>query len=146
MFYFQRKFISREEGDLIIQSIKAAEKKTSGEIRVHFHRKIKGDILNDAVRVFRKLKMDETEAKNGVLIFIVPRKRQFSIIGDSGIDAVVPDNFWEEIKDNLSARFKANEMAEGLVECIEKIGDKLKTHFPIQSDDKNELPDTISYG
>jgi uncharacterized membrane protein len=143
---YQQQFISKEEGERIIQSIKYAENMTSGEIRVHFHRKIKGDIMEEAIHFFRKLKMDETEAKNGVLIFIAPENRKFSIIGDSGIDAVVPENFWEDIKNKLSQRFQANEMAEGLVECIETIGEKLKTHFPIQSDDKNELPDTISFG
>lgn len=144
--FFQKKFLTKEAGDLIIKSIKNAENKTSGEIRVHFQRKLKGEIMEDAVITFHKLKMDETDARNGVLIFIVPGKKKFCILGDSGIDAVVPENFWEAIKDRLSEQFKANKIAEGLCECIDTIGEKLKTHFPIQSDDKNELPDTISYG
>jgi uncharacterized membrane protein len=90
--------------------------------------------------------MNETDARNGVLIFIAPNIKQFCILGDTGIDAAVPENFWEEMKDRLSEQFKANNIAGGICECIDTIGDKLKTHFPIQSDDKNELPDTISFG
>lgn len=146
MMFFPRKFLRKKDGDLIIESIKKAESKTSGEIRVHFHRKLKDDIMDEAAKVFHKLNMNETEADNGVLIFIVPSKKQFCILGDKGIDAAVPDNFWEDIKNRLSEQFKANNIAGGLCECIDSVGDKLKTHFPIQSDDKNELPDTISFG
>lgn len=144
--FFPRKFLKKKEGDLIIESIKNAESKTSGEIRVHFQRRLKGDLMDEATRVFHKLKMGETDARNGVLLFIAPHKKKFCILGDSGIDAVVPDNFWEEMKDRLSEQFKANNIAGGICECIDSIGDKLKTHFPIQPDDKNELPDSISFG
>ena len=142
--FFPRRFLKKEDGNKIIQSIRNAEELTSGEIRVHFQRKLKGDLFDQAYHTFKELKMENTEARNGVLIFIVPSKRTFAILGDSGIDAVVPENFWEEIKDDLSYHFKQKKMTDGLCRNIEKIGEKLKTHFPIQEDDKNELPDEIS--
>jgi len=144
--FFTKQFLNKEDGNKIINSIKLAEQNTSGEIRVHFQRKFKGDILEVAVATFKKLKMDETELNNGVLLFIVPRRKEFCILGDKGINKIVPENFWEDIKDDLSDHFKANKMAEGICRNIEKIGEKLKSHFPIQEDDVNELPDTISYG
>lgn len=146
MMFFPRKFLKKTDGDQVIESIKSAEAQTSGEIRVHFHKKLKADLMDEAVRVFHKLKMDETDARNGVLLFIVPSKKQFCILGDEGINAIVPDNFWNEIKDSLQVHFKSGNMAEGICENILRIGEKLKTHFPIQTDDKNELPDTISFG
>lgn len=146
MMFFPRKFLTKKDGDLIIKSIKNAELKTSGEIRVHFQRRLKGDLMDEATRIFYKLKMNETVARNGVLIFIAPAKKKFYILGDSGIDAAVPDDFWEEMKNRLSEQLQANNIADGICECVDTIGEKLKTHFPIQSDDKNELPDTISFG
>jgi uncharacterized membrane protein len=144
--FFQKDFLKKEEGERIIESIRKAENRTSGEIRVHFQRKLKEEIMEEAVNTFHSLKMNETAARNGVLLFIVPTKKQFCILGDSGINAVVPDNFWEDIKDDLSNEFKAGRMADGICRCVEAVGEKLQTHFPIQSDDENELPDTISYG
>ena len=144
--FFPKRFLKHEEGNRIIESIRNAENQTSGEIRVHFQRRLRGKIEDEALKTFHDLKMHETEARNGVLLFIAPRLKQFFILGDTGIDAVVPDNFWEDIKDNLGRQFKAGQMADGICECIESVGEKLKTHFPIQSDDENELPDTISYG
>jgi len=139
------RFLSREQEEEIIKSIRSAEEKTSGEIRVHIQKKLKGPLMDHAAKVFRELKMDQTDARNGVLIFIVPSSRQFCLLGDSGIDRVVPENFWEDIKDDLSLHFRENRMAEGLIVNIRRIGEKLKAHFPIKTDDKNELPDTISF-
>lgn len=144
--FFTSTFLRKREGDHIIESIRKAESNTSGEIRVHFQKRFKGDLWGEAASTFRYLKMDQTAQRNGVLIYIVPKKKIFCIMGDTGINAVVPENFWEEIKDDLSLHFKNDNMAEGLCANIERIGVKLKEHFPIQSDDKNELPDTISYG
>lgn len=143
--FFTTKFFKKSEGESIVQSIRSAEARTSGEIRVHIQKKIKGELLEEAVSVFKYLKMDDTELRNGVLIFIVPSKKRFCIIGDEGINEIVPENFWEEIKNDLRLHFQSNKIAEGLCKNIERIGEKLKSHFPIEEDDQNELPDTISY-
>ena len=143
--FFTKKFFKKSEGERIVQSIMAAEARTSGEIRVHIQKKIKGELMEEAIKVFKHLKMDETELRNSVLIFIVPSKKSFCIIGDEGIDNIVPENFWEDIKEDLRMHFQSNKITEGLCKNIERIGEKLKSHFPIEEDDKNELPDTISY-
>jgi len=145
MVFFPRKFLKKQEGDMILKCIKEAESKTSGEIRVHFQKKIKDDVLTEAAKKFYDLKMDKTKDKNGVLIFIVPRKKQFAIIGDEGINKVVPDDFWNEIKDVLEKYFKNSNWAEGICKAIKLSGEKLKKYFPVQDDDINELPDEISY-
>jgi uncharacterized membrane protein len=119
---------------------------TSGEIRVHLEDNMKGNVLDVSVRVFKELGMEKTSARNGVLILIAPIEKQFAIIGDEGINAVVPKNFWDEEKNLMQEHFKAGAFCKGVCKVIEQIGEKLKAHFPYQSDDVNELPDEISYG
>jgi uncharacterized membrane protein len=145
MIFFTRNFFTKGEGDTIISCIKEAEKMTSGEIRVHFQKKLKGDVRDAAVDAFFKLEMDKTKDRNGVLFFIVPRKKVFAIIGDEGIDSRVSDDFWDEEKKSLEQYFKKKRWAEGLCKVIVNAGEKLKKFFPIQADDINELPDEITY-
>ncbi len=144
MFY-PEKFIEPEDERRLIQSIRSAEKNTSGEICVHFQKKIKVPVMDAALKAFKTLKMDQTAMKNGVLIFIVPSIKQFAILGDQGINDVVPENFWDDIVEDLKGYFRSGNMVEGLCNNIEKIGIKLREHFPYQNDDVNELPDEISY-
>jgi uncharacterized membrane protein len=144
MFY-PEKYIEKEDESRLVASIRAAEKNTSGEICVHFQKKIKGPVMDAALKAFKTLKLDQTASNNGVLIFIVPSLRQFAILGDKGINDVVPENFWDDIVHDLQSYFKADKMVEGLCLNIEKIGEKLQAHFPYQNNDVNELPDEISY-
>ena len=99
-----------------------------------------------AVEVFERLEMHKTKARNGILIFIAPERREFAILGDKGIDEVVPKDFWKEERDILLSFFKKEAFAEGIVQVIQQIGVKLKGHFPYEAGDINELPDEISYG
>jgi uncharacterized membrane protein len=145
-FFFPRKFFSKEDDIKIITAIKEAEKDTSGEIRVHFEKKLKGKLLDSAADTFYRLKMDETKERNGVLFFFVPKKKLFAVIGDEGINSVVPENFWEEVKQLLESNFKSGNKAEGICNAIQMAGLKLKEFFPYKDFyDINELPDEISY-
>ena len=130
----------------IVNAVKHAELNTSGEIRIHIEDKCKGNVLDRAADVFAMLKMQKTEQRNGVLFYLALADKQFAILGDAGINAVVPENFWESIKEAMLAHFKNSEFAEGLVTGVEMAGEKLKQHFPYQSDDVNELPNDISFG
>ena len=139
-------FFSHEEGDSIIEAIRLAEMKTSGEIRVHLEEACKNQTFDDAVSVFHRLGMDNTKDRNGVLFFLVPERKEFSIYGDEGIHNKVPEGYWSEITLHVQGQFRNGEFACGVCEGVAMVGDKLKTLFPYQSDDKNELPDEISYG
>ena len=139
------KFFKPEEEERIISAIQSAEKNTSGEIRVHLEDNSKGDIMEEAIQTFARLNMDKTEARNGVLIFLAPERKRFAIIGDEGINRLVPDNFWEEEKKVMMQHFRAQQFCEGICKAIQLVGDRLKTHFPYQKGDINELPDDISY-
>ncbi len=139
-------FFSKDEENRIIQTIREAEKKTSGEIRVHLERNYEGSLLGSASRIFYMLGMEQTKNRNGVLIFIVPDKKEFAIFGDRGINEKVPANFWEEVRNAMQSHFWKAMFAEGVCQGVRLAGEKLKEHFPGTKDDKNELPDEISYG
>jgi len=141
-----KNFFTAEQQDDILQAIRDAELNTSGEIRVHIENKCVGDVLDCAAFIFKKLGMHNTAQRNGVLIYLSIQNRTFAIIGDSGINAVVPENFWESTKLKMINLFREGKFAEGLVEGITQAGMQLKKHFPHQSDDINELSDDISFG
>lgn len=140
------KFFKEEDSEKIIAAIKEAELNTSGEIRVHLQKRCWTNVLKAASKTFHRLKMDKTDLRNGVLIYIVPSKHQFAIVGDKGINEKVPENFWEDVKNLMQSHFRENRFVEGVCEGVRLSGEKLKEHFPWQTDDENELPDEISYG
>ena len=140
-------FFTKEQEVQIVEAIKAAEKNTSGEIRVHIEPSTNGkDTLERAIEVFQELEMHQTEARNGVLLYLAFEDHSFSIFGDKGINEVVGENFWNRTRDLIKSAFIEADFAKGLVEGITEAGNALKTHFPYQKDDQNELDDQISKG
>jgi uncharacterized membrane protein len=136
--------INQQENDLIVQAIQEAEKLTSGEIRVHIDKKCPSDPVKRAVTVFEKLGMHQTELRNGVLIYVSFSDRKLAIIGDKGIDAVVPSDFWVSTKDQMIHCFKENRFADGIIAAITEAGMQLKSFFPYMENDQNELSNEIS--
>ena len=139
-------FFNQSEKDEIIRAITQAELNTSGEIRVHLESNCKTDTLDRAAYIFEKLGVHKTKLRNGVLFYLAFEDKKFAILGDAGINAVVPENFWDKIKEHILNKFKSNEFAKGISEGILMAGEQLKKHFPYQEDDVNELPDEISFG
>ena len=139
------KFFKPSEEAAIIAAIRAAERNTTGEIRVHLEDELKGNALEEAVRTFRRLKMHATERHNGVIIFLAPNQKKFAIYGDEGINNVVPEGFWDDVRDLLGKHFRTGAFTDGVVAAIHRIGENLKVYFPGIHDDINELPDDISY-
>ena len=139
-------FLTKEQQEAVVAAVMAAEKATSGEIRVHIESKCDGDPKIGALRTFHKLKMDRTAARNGVLVYVACESKKFAVIGDKGINNLVPDGFWKDVVAKMGAHFSQSDFAGGLVEGIAMIGEKLKVYFPYQADDVNELSDDISFG
>lgn len=137
--------LTEEEKKSIESAIQEAELNTSGEIRVHLENHCRQEVLDRAAEVFATLKMHKTQLRNGVLFYLAMKDHQFAILGDSGINQKVPEHFWEDICDFMRAKFKEAKYAEGLSEGIKMAGQQLKEHFPYKSDDRNELPDDISF-
>jgi len=141
-----KKFFTPEQQDDILKAVQNAELNTSGEIRVHIENQCKGDVLERSAYLFKKLGMIQTEQRNGVLFYLAIEHRKFAVLGDVGIDAVIPENFWDDVKNIMLENFKMGLFTEGLTKAITLSGIQLKEHFPLQSNDINELPDDVSFG
>jgi len=141
-----KEFLTKEQEQILIEAIKTAEKDTSGEVRVHIEKSSDKPVMDRALDVFHDLKMNETALRNGVLLYVGIESKQFAIIGDEGIHNKVTDSFWNATKEIVIAHFAKKEFTKGLELAILDVGQKLKTFFPHQSDDKNELSDEISKG
>ena len=137
-------FLSAGEERDIVEAIRLAELNTSGEIKVHIEKTSNGDATNRALEVFHTLKMDNTKLQNAVLIYVAIEDKNFVIYGDTGINKVVPNNFWDSTKDIMQSHFKSGNFKQGLVEGIQKSGEQLKTYFPYSNLDTNELSNDIS--
>lgn len=141
------KLFSTADREAIIAAIRSAENSTSGEIQVHIENHCKGDVLDRAAEVFEALKMYQTKERNGVLFYLAVVDHKFAILGDAGINHVVPTDFWESIKDQMAIHFRAGAFTKGLIDGIHLAGEQLGAHFPHQGDsDTNELSDEISFG
>ena len=142
-----RDTITSADEEKILAAIREAEQNTSGEIRVHIESNCDKDVLDRATEVFAELHMHQTKLRNGVLFYVALEDHQFAVLGDAGINAIVPDHFWEDITAHVIKHFKQKHYAEGLAEGILMAGEQLKAHFPYdQKGDVNELKDDISFG
>lgn len=139
-------FLSDEEQAEVIEAIVKAERNTSGEIRVHLEASTNLEPYKRAQEIFHLLKMDNTKEDNGVLIYVAVTDKKFAICGDKGIHEAVPKDFWDSTKDIMQTQFQKGQFKQGLVAGILKAGQELKTHFPWQHDDTNELSNEISKG
>lgn len=137
-------FLSKTEEEEIVLAIKKAERNTSGEIRVHIEATSDIAHYDRTLEVFRLLKMFETKQRNAVLIYIAVEDHKFVIYGDEGINDVVPPNFWDTTKNIIQSNFQQQQFKEGIIKGILQIGEELKSHFPWNEEDIDELPNTIS--
>jgi len=140
------RFFSDDQKASIRQAIADAEKNSSGEICVHIERHCKADVLDRSAFLFEKLGIHKTEKRNGVLFYLAIDDHKFAILGDAGINAVTPEDFWDNIKENMQKEFFEGRFTEGLTRGIRSAGEQLKEHFPHEADDVNELSDDISFG
>jgi uncharacterized membrane protein len=127
------------------QAIREAERATSGEIRVSVARFFWGDVAKVAGKAFHRLGMEHTPERNGVLIFLVPSRKQFTVLGDVAIHDKVGQAFWDDVAACLAAHFQRGEFTEGLVEGIHLVGDRLATHFPREGGEEDELPEDVDF-
>ncbi|MDO8836254.1 MAG: TPM domain-containing protein [Vicinamibacterales bacterium] len=135
------------DGDVVKRAIEEAEGRSSGEIRVSVSTFFWGNVRHTAEQAFARMGMDQTAARNGVLVFVVPSRRTFVVLGDEGIHAKVGQPFWDAVAAAMSARFKAGDFTGGLVLGITEAGKQLAEHFPHEgARDRNELSDDVDFG
>jgi len=149
--FFKRKppqFFTQEENAKIVEAIRMAEKRTSGEVRVFVESKCRFvDPLDRAYELFYGLKMDATDERNAVLVYVAMKHRQLAVFGDEGIHQKVGTEFWKKEVGIMLSHFNKENYTEGLSQVVTEIGDVLQSHFPYETKgDKNELPDEIVFG
>lgn len=135
---------------IIETAIQRLEQQTSAELRVYIESNIphaakhyEEEGIKRAFQLFEQLEMYKTEQHNAVLIYLAYKHHFCWIIGDKGIHQYVGDEFWQSVYDEMLIFFKTSQYTEGLACAIERIGQELKRHFPICSDDKDELPNEV---
>jgi uncharacterized membrane protein len=142
-----KEFLSKLEHDQIVQAIRDAEAKTSGEIRVFVQRgKLDGDPLPAAHRRFHRLGMHKTSERNAVLIFVAPRAHKFAIIGDEEIHRKCGEELWQRLVNQMREHFRNEKFSEAISDAIREIGDALAAHFPRRSTSTGALPDEVVEG
>jgi uncharacterized membrane protein len=138
--------LSEDQQSEVLLAIKQAELKTSGEIRVHVESHCEGHPVDRAKVLFYQLGMDKTDLQNGILLYLAIKDRKYAIIGDKAIDAKVPLEFWETIRDEMRPILAKNEFSRALVLGVNRVGEALIESFPFQKGDINELTNDISFG
>ena len=138
-------FIPSEGQRRIADAITAAERHTTGEICVHVTPRCRGDVMKRATRTFNRLHLYTTKRRNAVLIFVAYDDRKFAILGDTGINDVVSQGFWDGEVEELGRYLKAGRPVDGLCEIIARIGERLSEYFPGERDDENELSNEVSF-
>lgn len=138
-------FLSKDDQNRISEAIANAEKCTSGEICVHITPKCSGEVMKVAEKTFNKLGLYKTERRNAVLIYVAYKSKKFAILGDQGINQVVPSDYWETEKDTLGKFLSEGKPGDGLCEVVRQIGDALSSVFPPVDNDLDELSNEVSY-
>lgn len=138
-------FLSEADRARVAEAIGLAERRTSGEIRVHLEDHIEDDVLDHAAFVFEELGMQRTRDRNAVLIYVCVADRKVAVVGDKGINDRVPPGFWTDVVAVLKLHFAAGRQADGLCEAVHLVGEKLKSFFPYQADDRDELTNEVSF-
>ena len=150
LFPWQKKksFFTEEENRLVVKAIRHAEQRTSGEVRVFVESKCSWvDAIDRAAEIFFTLKMEQTEQRNAVLVYVAVKDRQLAVFGDEGIHTKVGTEFWNREVALMIKNFNREDYATGISTCVKDIGERLHHHFPYDKEtDKNELPDDIVFG
>ena len=140
-------YFSLQEKQMIAHAIQQAELQTSGEVRVFVESKCNYvNAIDRAKEIFDKLNMHKTENKNAVIVYVALKHKQLAIFADDGIYKKTGVQFWNDELNLMIDYFKNENIVDGITKVVEHIGEALKTHFPFQKNDTNELPNDVVFG
>ena len=147
-FFKKKTFFTDAEKQRVVEAIRKAEQRTSGEVRVYVESKnTYVNPMDRAAEIFYNLKMDKTDDRNAVLLYIAVNDKELALFGDEGIYKATGEEYWNSAVKSMLKKITADDIIGGLIHCISTIGETLHEKFPYnQLDDKNELPDEIVFG
>ncbi len=143
-----KQYVSEDDLKKIKDKIAEVEKQTRGEIRVSL-KDHKGYLEQEmtcwdiALKEFYELGMDRTDEKTGVLIIVIFREHEFSIVADEGVNSKIFRERWDELTDGIKNRFSKGNYCEGLIFAIEEMGKVMAREFPVRKNDRDELSNEI---
>lgn len=140
-------FLNALEHDRIVAAVAAAERHTSGQIRVYVSRRSPADALVLARERFAELGLTRTRDRNAVLLLFAPRVRRVAVLGDTGVDARCPGGpaYWQGVIDAMREPLRAGDYTGAIVAAVGTIGSLLSEHFPpgAEPGQGNELSDDV---
>jgi putative membrane protein len=106
-------------------------------------KEIDDEVEEAAITNFFDQGLYRTRDQTGVLVLISVFERRVWVLADRGINANVSESQWDDIVKMITDGIKQKRPADAICEAVEKIGELLKTHFPIKPDDTDELKNLI---
>ncbi|MEO5714985.1 MAG: TPM domain-containing protein [Luteolibacter sp.] len=135
--------LTDKEELMLVDAIRGQELRTSAEIRICVSYKLLWRYERYAWKVFDRAGMRNTRQRNGVLIVMMPVMKKVIVIGDTGINAVVPEDFWKTTVAAMIHEMHESTALDALREGLTRVGDLLSVHWPREEGDVNELADEI---
>lgn len=134
--------------DAIEAAIRTSEARHGGEIRFVIENSLPPVLAwrgiggrARAIEVFSNLRVWDTEANSGVLIYLLLADRDIEIVADRGIATRVASGAWEDIARKMEAMFRGGDFERGALAGIAAVGALLAAHCPPPEHDRNELDD-----
>lgn len=132
----------------IQRAIATAEREHCGEIRFVVEHALEPvqlwsrvDARQRALQVFAQLGVWDTEANNGILIYVLLAEHAIEIVADRGIARAVPQAQWDALCGQVRECFAQSRFRDGALLSIEGVAQLLRQHFPVAGARRNELPD-----
>src|SRR2546421_9317400 len=112
----------RFDDDRIVNAIREAEGRTSGEIRVYISDATVEDAVSAAQAHFVAMDMTKTRERNGVLIFVAPKSKKFAVIGDQAVHEKCGDAFWTRLTAEMTPMFASAAPTDAIVHAVKTVG------------------------
>ena len=101
------------------------------------------EVHQRAIELYFENQVSMTRDRTGIMIFVSLLEHKVEVLADSGINAKVEKNYWNELVAKLVSSIASGKKVEGMVSAIETCGKSLQDEFPIKSDDANEVSDHL---
>jgi uncharacterized membrane protein len=150
-----RRAIPPELLERLTRRVAASEQRHTGEVRIYVEAGLPLSYLwrnatprERALAMFGKLRIWDTEANNGVLIYLLLAEHAIEIVADRGLNSRVDSGTWKRIVQHMGSAFREQRFEEGLTQALEEVSALLVQHFPAAPGavNPNELPDAPVLG